>query len=63
MIFLSPSVLDRLNALLEPGGVLTVDERGIVGNDIPTIRPHPNFRYRVFSGSPHLYYCSLLGYF
>lgn len=40
----SPSVLDRLNALLEPGGVLSLDERGIIGDSQLVIRPHPNFR-------------------
>ena len=40
----SPSVLDRLNALLEPGGVLTIDERGVIDGQIPSIKPHPNFR-------------------
>lgn len=40
----SPSVLDRLNALLEVGGVLTLDERGVIGEDIPVVKPHPNFR-------------------
>ncbi|KAF7997921.1 hypothetical protein HCN44_009319 [Aphidius gifuensis] len=41
----SPAVLDRLNGLLEPGGVLTIGERGI-GSDgnIHTIKPHKNFR-------------------
>ncbi|XP_008553567.1 midasin [Microplitis demolitor] len=41
----SPAVLDRLNGLLEPGGVLTIGERG-VDNDgnIHTIKPHNNFR-------------------
>ncbi|XP_073531808.1 midasin [Phyllobates terribilis] len=42
--FCSSSVLDRLNALLEPGGVLTVSERGVIDGTIPTILPHPNFR-------------------
>ncbi|XP_068698835.1 midasin-like [Montipora foliosa] len=42
--FCSPSVLDRLNALLEPGGVLTIDERGVIDGQIPSIKPHPNFR-------------------
>ncbi|XP_048386295.2 midasin [Stegostoma tigrinum] len=42
--FCSPSVLDRLNALLEPGGVLTVSERGVIDGTTPTIVPHPNFR-------------------
>ncbi|PVD28815.1 hypothetical protein C0Q70_11410 [Pomacea canaliculata] len=42
--FCSPSVLDRLNALLEPGGVLTINERGATDGSIPTIKPHPHFR-------------------
>ncbi|XP_053314521.1 midasin [Spea bombifrons] len=42
--FCSPSVLDRLNALLEPGGVLTMSERGVIDGSTPTIKPHPNFR-------------------
>ena len=41
----SPSVLDRLNPLLEPNGVLSINGRGIVGDSVPTITPHPNFRY------------------
>nr|XP_036870003.1 midasin [Manis javanica] len=42
--FCNPSVLDRLNALLEPGGVLTVSERGLIDGSTPTITPSPNFR-------------------
>ncbi|XP_075410883.1 midasin isoform X2 [Tenrec ecaudatus] len=42
--FCNPSVLDRLNALLEPGGVLTLSERGMIDGAIPTITPNPNFR-------------------
>uniref|UniRef100_A0A8C4UIW8 Midasin n=1 Tax=Falco tinnunculus TaxID=100819 RepID=A0A8C4UIW8_FALTI len=42
--FCNPSVLDRLNALLEPGGILTMSERGVIDGTIPTIAPHPNFR-------------------
>ncbi|KAG8189748.1 hypothetical protein JTE90_012923 [Oedothorax gibbosus] len=42
--FCSPSVLDRLNSLLEPNGVLTVSEQGVVGNDLRTITPHRDFR-------------------
>ncbi|XP_073934254.1 midasin isoform X1 [Castor canadensis] len=42
--FCNPSVLDRLNALLEPGGVLTVNERGLIDGSTPTITPNPNFR-------------------
>ena len=42
----NPSVLDRLNALLEEGGVLTVDERGhLPDGQSYTIVPHPNFRF------------------
>ena len=44
MNFCSPTVLDRLNALLEPHGVLQVNERGVVNGEIKTIVPHPNFR-------------------
>ncbi|XP_043277150.1 midasin [Venturia canescens] len=41
----SPAVLDRLNGLLEPGGVLTIGERGVANDgDILTIKPHKNFR-------------------
>lgn len=40
----SPSVLDRLNSLCEPSGVLTLSERGYVDGRVRTICPHPNFR-------------------
>ncbi|XP_047493219.1 LOW QUALITY PROTEIN: midasin-like [Penaeus chinensis] len=40
----SPSVLDRLNALLEPGGVLTISERGVVDGAVPFVTPHKDFR-------------------
>lgn len=36
----SAAVLDRLNGVLEPNGVLNIPERG----DSCQIRPHPNFR-------------------
>ncbi|KAH0786656.1 P-loop containing nucleoside triphosphate hydrolase protein [Histomonas meleagridis] len=39
-----PAVLDRLNPLCEPGGYLTLNERGIVNDTIETIYPHENFR-------------------
>ncbi|XP_029902559.1 midasin isoform X2 [Myripristis murdjan] len=42
--FCSASVLDRLNALLEPGGSLTINERGVIDGTTPKIVPHPNFR-------------------
>ena len=41
----SPSVLDRLNPLLEQGGVLVLDERGYVNGEAVVIKPHPEFRY------------------
>jgi len=42
--YCNPSVLDRLNGLLEPNGVLFVNERGLVNGEVKTVRPHPNFR-------------------
>uniref|UniRef100_A0A7N6BG26 Midasin n=1 Tax=Anabas testudineus TaxID=64144 RepID=A0A7N6BG26_ANATE len=42
--FCSASVLDRLNALLEHGGSLTINERGVIDGKTPKITPHPNFR-------------------
>ncbi|XP_007570662.1 midasin isoform X2 [Poecilia formosa] len=42
--FCSASVLDRLNALLEPNGSLTINERGVIDGKTPRITPHPNFR-------------------
>ena len=40
----SASVLDRLNALLEPNGVLTINERGSINGKSIKIKPHPDFR-------------------
>ncbi|CAB3367536.1 Hypothetical predicted protein [Cloeon dipterum] len=41
----SAAVLDRLNALLEPGGSLTLGERGVNSQGVlHTVVPHPNFR-------------------
>lgn len=37
-------MLDRLNPLLETGGVLVVNERGAVNGEIKVIKPHPQFR-------------------
>ncbi|XP_030636974.1 midasin [Chanos chanos] len=51
--FCSPSVLDRLNALLEPGGSLTINERGVIDGTTPTITPHPNFRLFLTMDSMH----------
>nr|XP_031828776.1 midasin [Nomia melanderi]XP_031828783.1 midasin [Nomia melanderi] len=41
----SPAVLDRLNGLLEPNGILAISEKGVDehGNAF-AIKPHPNFR-------------------
>ena len=40
----SASVLDRLNALLEPNGTLVLHEKGIVDDVCEEIIPHENFR-------------------
>ncbi|KAF9163666.1 AAA ATPase midasin [Actinomortierella ambigua] len=40
----NPSVLDRLNSLMEPNGTLMVNERGLVDGEVKIIRPHKNFR-------------------
>ena len=40
----NPSVLDRLNSLLEPNGVLTVNERSNADGSPRVIVPHPDFR-------------------
>ncbi|EFC46939.1 midasin [Naegleria gruberi] len=42
--FCNPTVLDRLNSLLEPEGVLVVNERGLVDGEIRIVKPHPHFR-------------------
>lgn len=40
----NPSVLDRLNSLLEPGGLLTISEQHNGREETRVIKPHPNFR-------------------
>lgn len=40
----NPSVLDRLNPLLEPHGVLYLNECGTGVHGPRIIKPHPNFR-------------------
>lgn len=40
----SPSVLDRLNSLLETNGSLIINECGLENNRLRIIKPHPNFR-------------------
>ncbi|KAG5502578.1 hypothetical protein JIQ42_05647 [Leishmania sp. Namibia] len=42
--YCNASVLDRLNPLVEPNGVLFVNEQGIVHGEVRVIRPHPRFR-------------------
>ena len=39
-----PTVLDRLNPLCESGGVLQVNEQGLLNGEVRTIHPHPEFR-------------------
>ena len=40
----NPSILDRLNSLLEPNGFLSVDECPTFDGRSQTVVPHPNFR-------------------
>ncbi|KAK4269128.1 hypothetical protein QN277_022325 [Acacia crassicarpa] len=40
----NPTVLDRINSLVESSGSITVNERGIVDGNPLVIHPHPNFR-------------------
>lgn len=40
----SPSVLDRLNSLLEPNGVLIINERPSPDGSARVVKPHPDFR-------------------
>lgn len=40
----NPTVLDRLNPLLEPGGQLYLNECGTINGQPRVIQPHPNFR-------------------
>ena len=40
----SSSVLDRLNSVLETGGNLAINERGLLNGEIKIIVPHKNFR-------------------
>lgn len=41
----SAAVLDRLNSALEPGGQLTLNERGLVDGKTLVIQAHPYFRF------------------
>ncbi|KAL4625562.1 hypothetical protein ACB092_05G035400 [Castanea dentata] len=40
----NPTVLDRLNSLVEPSGSITLNECGIVDGKPVVLHPHPNFR-------------------
>ena len=40
----NPTVLDRLNPMLEPGGSLYLNECGTVNGQPRIIKPHPGFR-------------------
>ncbi|CBH08836.1 hypothetical protein, conserved [Trypanosoma brucei gambiense DAL972] len=42
--YCNASVLDRLNPLVEPNGMLSVNEQGLVDGQVRVVRPHPNFR-------------------
>lgn len=41
---MNPATLDRLNSLVEPGGYLTLNEKGSGHEGVEIIKPHPNFR-------------------
>lgn len=45
------AVLDRINSLLEPGGQLLINERGLVNGQSYVVYPHQNFRI-IFSYNP-----------
>ncbi len=49
--FCNPAVLDRLNGLLEPNGVLVLGEKGVVRDGLEIVSPHPNFRL-IFTMDP-----------
>ena len=51
--FCNPTVLDRLNPLLEPNGVLMVNERGLINGEIKLIKPHANFRIFLTMDTKH----------
>lgn len=51
--FCPASVLDRLNALLEPNGELVVNECGLVRGQLRIIKPHPDFRIFLSMDAQH----------
>ncbi|CAA7023541.1 unnamed protein product [Microthlaspi erraticum] len=40
----NPTVLDRINSLVEPCGSITINECGVIDGEPVTVVPHPNFR-------------------
>lgn len=40
----NPTVLDRLNPMLEPNGSLYLNECGTINGEPRVIKPHPDFR-------------------
>ncbi|GBG67611.1 hypothetical protein CBR_g741 [Chara braunii] len=51
--FCNPTVLDRLNPLLEPGGNILVNERGLINGEPMLVQAHPNFRLFLTLDSRH----------
>jgi midasin len=49
----SPSVLDRLNSLLERDGVLVVNEHSMANGDPKVVKPHPEFRLFITMDPKH----------
>jgi len=49
----SPSVLDRLNSLLEPNALLSINERHSSDGSALIIKPHPSFRLFMTSDPRH----------
>ena len=47
----NPSILDRINSLCEPDGVLVLTERGLVNGEVESLRPDPQFRL-IFTMDP-----------
>ena len=56
----SSAVLDRLNPLLEPGGMLLLNECGTVGGQARMVVPHPDFRL-FLTLDPRCECCSVCG--
>ena len=59
--YCNPSVLDRLNALLEPNGTMAVNECGLVEGELRVIAPHENFRLFLAYNPEHGEVCNARG--